>query len=49
MSSKIGWDLARMLLWLMVVGFLFALSQVVPMGAYALLGESHFSLNVVVA
>jgi membrane protease YdiL (CAAX protease family) len=48
MNSKIGWDLARMLLWLVVVGFLFALSQVVPMGAYALLGgESHFSLNVV--
>lgn len=47
MSSKIGWDVARMLLWGMVVGFFFALSQVVPMGVYAFLSEPHFSLNVV--
>ena len=46
MNSKMGWDIARMLLWSLVVGFLFALSQVVPLGVYAYLSEPHFSLNV---
>jgi len=47
MKSKIGWDSARMLLWVVVIGFFFALSQVVPMGVYAFLSEPYFSLNVV--
>jgi membrane protease YdiL (CAAX protease family) len=40
------WGIARMLLWLVIIGFLFALSQVVPLGIFTFLTEAHFSLNV---
>jgi len=46
MSSKIAWDSARMLLWTVIVGFLFALSQVVPVGVYAFFSRDHWNLNV---
>jgi len=45
MKKDILWDVARMLLWSAIVGFLFALSQIVPLGVYSFLTEPNVSLN----
>ncbi len=45
MKKDILWDVARMLLWSAIVGFLFALSQIVPLGLYSFLTEPNVSLN----
>jgi len=46
MNSNMVWGIARMLLWLMIVGFLFALSQLVPLGVFTFLTEENFTLNL---
>lgn len=46
MLKSIAWDVARMLLWSAIVGFLFALSQIIPLGIYSFLTEPNFSLNM---
>jgi len=46
MNSNMAWSSARMLLWLIIIGFLFALSQVVPLGVYTFLTEPNFTIDL---